>query len=204
MQLPVISIYLIASCLLESFFEPLEKLLRIPDSLAMLAVNCAVVYNVWDDLHKGEKSSVMEGTNRFISVWGNSILYGLAILVGGLLLVLPGLYMSVVASLGIVFICVEKMTAMKAFSASHDLVKGHFWKAASYLVPTPLILFAVAFGGLVLISIMLEIATPNFEMGLPWKVITSFWTLFCVWGACSITSLQVRLYAYLKSIQPPG
>ena len=79
------------------------------------------------------------------------ILAGLAIAVGLLLLIVPGLYLLTIWSVLIPAIVLEGRPAMEAFGRSRELVSGHGWQAFGVIVLGFLILLAVS----IVISLLL-------------------------------------------------
>jgi hypothetical protein len=70
------------------------------------------------------------------------ILAGLAIAVGLLLLIVPGLYLMTIWSLLIPVIVLERRAVMEAFGRSRELVSGNGWNVFGVIVITFLILIA--------------------------------------------------------------
>jgi hypothetical protein len=79
------------------------------------------------------------------------ILAGLAIAVGLVLLIVPGLYLLTIWSVLIPVVVLERRDVMEAFGRSRELVSGHGWSAFGVIVLCFLILVAV--------SIVVAIAT---------------------------------------------
>jgi hypothetical protein len=74
------------------------------------------------------------GFKRFGSVLWISILVGLAVAVGLLLFIIPGLIFLVMFSVAIPALVVENLRGTDSMSRSWNLVKGHFWHAAGVVV----------------------------------------------------------------------
>ena len=72
------------------------------------------------------------------------ILAGLAIAVGLLLLIVPGLYLLTIWSLLIPVIVLERRPVMEAFGRSRELVSGYGWSAFGVIVLCFLILLGVS------------------------------------------------------------
>jgi hypothetical protein len=79
------------------------------------------------------------GLRRFPSVLLLAILVGLTVLVGLILLVIPGLIFIVMFSVAIPALVIENRKGTEAMSRSWNLVKGHFWHVALVLIVTALI-----------------------------------------------------------------
>ncbi|HEX4737841.1 MAG TPA: glycerophosphoryl diester phosphodiesterase membrane domain-containing protein [Allosphingosinicella sp.] len=87
------------------------------------------------------------GRRRFWALLGLSILSGLAIVIGCILLVLPGLYLFIRWSLSVPILIAEDAGPLEALSRSAAEVSGRFWRVAGLflLVYLPLLAsFAVA------------------------------------------------------------
>ena len=87
------------------------------------------------------------GFARFCSVLLISILVGLAVLVGLLLFVIPGIFLAVMFSVAIPALVVENRRGTDAMSRSWNLVKGHFWHALGLIVLAFII--AAVVGGII-------------------------------------------------------
>jgi hypothetical protein len=77
------------------------------------------------------------------AVAGASILAGIAIAIGLILLIVPGLYLITIWAVIIPVIVLEQSGVMASFGRSHQLVKGRGWHVFGTLVLTWLILLAV-------------------------------------------------------------
>lgn len=74
------------------------------------------------------------GFKRFGSVLWISILVGLAVAVGLILFIIPGLIFLVMFAVAIPALVVENLRGTDSMSRSWNLVKGHFWHAAGVVV----------------------------------------------------------------------
>jgi hypothetical protein len=79
------------------------------------------------------------GFKRLGSVILLSLLVGLAILGGLILLVIPGLIFAVFLSVSIPVLIVENRRGTEAMSRSWNLVKGHFWHALGVILVAAII-----------------------------------------------------------------
>src|SRR5215472_7810708 len=84
------------------------------------------------DLNLGE--TVSAAAPYIWSVAGASILAGLAITVGLLLLIVPGLWLITIWAVIIPAIVIERAGALDSFGRSRQLVKGHGWHVFGTLV----------------------------------------------------------------------
>jgi hypothetical protein len=73
------------------------------------------------------------GFARFGSVLLISVLVGLAVLGGLILLIIPGIIFAVMFSVSVPALVVENKRGTEAMSRSWNLVKGHFWHALGVL-----------------------------------------------------------------------
>ena len=87
------------------------------------------------------------GFARFGSVILISILVGLAVAGGLILLVIPGLIFAVMFSVAIPALVVENLRGTEAMSRSWNLVKGHFWHAVGVIILAAII--AAVVGGII-------------------------------------------------------
>jgi hypothetical protein len=81
------------------------------------------------------------------SVVGASILAGIAITIGFILIIVPGLYLITIWAVIVPVIVIERSGAMASFGRSRQLVRGHGWHVFGTLVLVYIILLVV---GLVL------------------------------------------------------
>jgi hypothetical protein len=84
------------------------------------------------------------GFARFGSVMLISILVGLAVLGGLILLIIPGLIFAVMFSVSIPALVVENRRGTDAMSRSWNLVKGQFWHAVGVIVVAGIIAAVVS------------------------------------------------------------
>jgi hypothetical protein len=87
------------------------------------------------------------GFARFGSVLLISILVGLAVLGGLILLIIPGLIFMVMFAVAIPALVVENLRGTDAMSRSWNLVKGHFWHAVGVIILAAIITAVV--GGII-------------------------------------------------------
>jgi hypothetical protein len=85
------------------------------------------------------EASYRWGLRRFPSVLLLAILVGLTVLVGLILLIIPGLIFIVMFSVAIPVLVIENRKGTEAMSRSWNLVKGHFWHVVLVLIVTALI-----------------------------------------------------------------
>jgi len=93
------------------------------------------------DLSLGE--TVRAATPYFWAVAGASILAGIAITIGLILIIVPGLYLITIWAVIVPVIVLEQSGALASFGRSHQLVRGRGWHVFGTLVLAWLILLAV-------------------------------------------------------------
>jgi hypothetical protein len=192
---PFVVAYVLISAAISSVTDSFDKVLRIPDGIALLSMTLTIIFEVWAQLRHQPRQEHKLDYKHIVSAWGNSICFGLAIVFGGLLFLLPGIYFLFGASLGIVFVCLEEKRAGAAFDASCKLVKGKFGRTMSYLCGAPLLM-----GLAVTVAVVVPVMFANdvFDQTPAYKVLMFACSLATEWIVLSIVPLQVRLYAYLK------
>jgi hypothetical protein len=131
------------------------------------------------DLSLGQTFSSVQ--SKIGPIAGASILAGIGIAIGFLLLLVPGLYLITIWSLIVPTIVLENASALDSFGRSRQLVKGHGWNVFGVIILTFLIL--VAFGlvlGLILSPVDESVRNPlsNIISGtLTTPFIALTWTL---------------------------
>ena len=89
------------------------------------------------------RETVSAATPYIWSVAGASILAGIAIAVGLVLLIVPGLWLITIWAVIIPVIVIERSGALSSFGRSRQLVRGHGWHVFGTLVLAFIILLAV-------------------------------------------------------------
>ena len=93
--------------------------------------------------------SISETVNQAVPylarVAGASILAGIAITIGLILVIAPGLYLITIWAVIVPVIVIEGSGAMASFGRSRDLVRGRGWHVFGTLVLVYIILFVVSF-----------------------------------------------------------
>jgi hypothetical protein len=128
--------------------------------IGLFLVQAALVEAVSDirdgrvDMTLGETFS--RGASRIAPVAGAGILAGIAIAIGLVLLIIPGLILLTWWSVIVPVIVLEGVGALGSFSRSRDLVRGYDFQVFGVIVLTFLVLFVVG----IVLSIILA-ALPN-------------------------------------------
>ncbi len=148
------------------------------------------------DLSIGE--TVSAATPYIWSVAAASILAGIAITIGLILIIVPGLWLITIWAVIIPVIVIERSGILNSFGRSKQLVRGHGWHV---------------FGTLVLVFIILIVV--NIVLGLVFSALPSLWrsglstvvsgTLVSPFLALVVTLIYYRLVgAGLAANGPPG
>jgi hypothetical protein len=122
----------------------LGSLVQIVAAFLLQATLVKAVQDVRDgraDLSIGE--TVRAATPYFWAVAGASILAGIAITIGLILIIVPGLYLITIWAVIVPVIVLEQSGVMASFGRSHQLVRGRGWHVFGTLVLAWLILLAV-------------------------------------------------------------
>jgi len=127
-----------------------------------------IAYGVFQDLSKREFSigeSVNQGLRRFFPVVGTAILMVLAIYAGLVLVVIPGLMLVAMLSVGIPACMVERLGPIESLTRSSALTKGYRWKVFGILM----ILGIATIVGSAALGFMLRLlAGPTIIPWVPW------------------------------------
>jgi hypothetical protein len=116
-------------------------------TFAAFLLQAALVKAVQDE-REGRRDLTISGTvNAAMPYLGNvaiaSILAGIAITIGLLLIIVPGLYLLTIWAVIIPVIVIERSGAMEAFGRSQRVVKGHGWQVFGTLVMVFIIQYVV-------------------------------------------------------------
>ncbi len=97
---------------------------------------------------------------RVFTLLGAGLLAGLGVLVGLLLLIVPGLYLLTIWSVIVPVIVLENRSVMESFGRSRELVRGNGWNVFGVIVLSFLVLLVAGIAiGLLLSFLPDEIAT---------------------------------------------
>src|SRR6516164_8275377 len=122
----------------------LGSLVEIIAAFLLQATLVKAVQDVRDgraDLSIGE--TVSAATPYLGAVIGASILAGIAITIGLILLIVPGLYLITIWAVIVPVIVLERSGVFASFGRSHQLVRGHGWHVFGTLVLAWVILLVV-------------------------------------------------------------
>ena len=118
------------------------------------AIQGAMIYGAFNEL-RGQGFTVGEalskGLSRFLPLFGVAILSGLAITIGLLLLVIPGLWLFCVLYLAAAVCVVEQRGVTDSMSRSGELTKGYRWQILGLIliigIASALIAFILSYIG---------------------------------------------------------
>jgi hypothetical protein len=147
------------------------------------------------DLSLGE--TVRAATPYLWAVAGASILAGIAITVGLILLIVPGLYLITIWAVIVPVIVLEQSGALASFGRSQQLVRGRGWHVFGTLVLVFIILIAVN-----LILGLIFSALPH-VLGYGLSSVISG-TLIAPFLALVVTLVYYRLSAVTQAPTAPG
>jgi hypothetical protein len=181
-----------------TFGAVLGSLVEIVAAFLLQATLVKAVQDVRDgrvDMSLGE--TVRAATPYLGAVAGASILAGIAITIGLILIIVPGLYLITIWAVIVPVIVLEQSGVMASFGRSHQLVRGRGWHVFGTLVLAWLILLAVN-----LILGLIFTALPNvLGRGLS-SVISG--TLIAPFIALVVTLVYYRLSASSEVPAAPG
>ncbi|HSV04371.1 MAG TPA: hypothetical protein VLI41_14340 [Phenylobacterium sp.] len=105
--------------------------------VASLILQAALIYGTVTDLN-GRRASVGQclsvGLNDFLPLFAIGLLAGLAIAVGLVLLVVPGLILAVMWCVAVPAFVAERMPVMESFGRSARLTEGNRWRIFALFV----------------------------------------------------------------------
>jgi hypothetical protein len=116
--------------------------------LAILAVNGALALCLVDSYLGHPLSwsrSLGTAFRRFGSLLGLAILFMIAIVIAFILVILPGIWLSVAWSVAVPALMVERIGAVKALRRSFRLVRGRWWATFGALLVATIMLLVVVF-----------------------------------------------------------
>lgn len=85
-----------------------------------------------------------KASHAILPLIGNGILFGIAVTIGFLLLIVPGLYLLTIWAVVAPAIVIERAGVIEAFGRSHELVRGNGWTVFGAIVVAFLILIAAS------------------------------------------------------------
>lgn len=107
----------------------------------------------------GMGEAIRHGLRVFLKVLASGILYGLAVIGGFVLLIIPGVYISLALMLGMYAIILDNLGPLEALRRSHHLVKGNWWRTAVVITIPMMIYGSLIFG----LQVPLAFAAMSFQ-----------------------------------------
>jgi hypothetical protein len=133
---------------------------------------------------------------RLWTVVGAAVLAGIAIGIGFILLIVPGLYLITIWSVIIPAVVLEKRGVTESFGRSRELVRGYGWTVFGVILVT----FVIEFVAGIVLSIILHALPGEFSRYLA-NVISN--TLFAPFIAATLTCMYFRLKALHEPTEVP-
>jgi len=92
--------------------------------------------------------AMLSGLRRAPAVFGASLIYLLAFMVGSLLLIIPGIYLSVMLAFAFYAAAADNTGPIESTKYSYEIVKGNWWRTAGLLTIMMIVMmvFYVAVG----------------------------------------------------------
>jgi len=139
------------------------------------------------------------GVNRMLSMIGSAFVAGIAIVVGCILLVIPGLIVMVFLLFGPYAVIIERMGPLESLGYSRALVRGHWWRTAALLTIIGIILTVfyivlLTVAGFAVFSNPETLATGQ----MPWYIQFVVGPVLSAVGAPLAYSLLLSIYYDLK------
>lgn len=124
-------------------------------SLVAWALFTGFVVSLVADVREGRRDFsagelLSSGWHVVLPLIGFGILFGLGVGIGLLLLIVPGLYLLTIWSVGVPAIVVERAGVIEAFGRSHELVRGNGWTVFGAIVVAFLLLWGLGFAAILI------------------------------------------------------
>jgi hypothetical protein len=132
-------------------------------NLFFMAASAAVVV-IASEAYMGREVGATEAARaagrRFFSVWGATIIQGIVVFLGLLLLIVPGI-IALIMTFGILqAVMIEGRSASEAFDRSGSLAKGHF----THVLLTSVLAFVIMIFAMAGFTVVLELAATDLRM----------------------------------------
>jgi hypothetical protein len=187
---------------LATFMSPSVWLVYLVIILAFTAIHGALISQI-DAIAHGKPLSLGEacalGLKRLPTLLGVTILLGLMVAVGVILLVLPGIWLWGVFQLAFVAAIVERAGIFESFGVSRRLVSGNWWRATVIMFVAFVILIAVILvigmiAGLVIVATGGAAATLSTDAQVIQQLISGVLNLFTLsFFPCVLLSIYYDL-----------
>ena len=91
------------------------------------------------------KAIFIQSKKLILPLFGTNLLTGLIVLVGYLLLIIPGIILTVKYAFTQYIVIDENLSGLAALKRSQELVKGKFWKVLGYSLFPTVVIFLLSF-----------------------------------------------------------
>lgn len=157
---------IVSPLLLLQAVAPLDTLALLDSlgNLFFLAASAAVVV-IASGAYLGREVSGIEAVRsvggRFLSVWGAAIIQGILVMIGFILLIVPGLIFAAWTFAMQQAVMVEGRSAGEAFARSRDLARGHL----VHILLTSVLALAIVLVAGIALGVGVEVAALGERMG---------------------------------------
>lgn len=188
--LPLLMLEAIAPLEYLGFLESLSNLFFLAASAAVVAIASGA--------YRGEDVDAVDAIRavggRFLSVWGAAIIQGIAVGVGLLLLVIPGIFMAALTFAMQQAVMIEGKTASEALARSQSLAKGHM----KQIILTSVMAFIITFTFMIGVGIAIGyfVPSPRLSTLLVNVVLVPLNPLGAAVGTVLYYDLRIRKEAY--------
>jgi hypothetical protein len=140
--------------------------------------------------------AIRRGLSRFWSILGLSILVGLGIAIGLILLIIPGIMLAVRWSVALPACVVENKGPFESMRRSADLTRGHRWKIFGIFV---LLLIGVIVAGIIVAAIVGVIVAVGGIVGIVLAAVIGF-VAMAIYTAY-LNTVLVMIYHDLRAVK---
>ncbi len=104
-----------------------------------------------DDVASGRNqlgfiAAIRRGVAKFLPLFGAGIIYGIAVMIGLLLLIVPGVWLSIALAFALNAVILDNVGVIDSFDVSRKLVAGNWWRVVVILSVAFAILMAITAG----------------------------------------------------------
>lgn len=183
--------------------ELFTYLASLPFTLVVMFVTFAAITLHLHRIALGEADAgegiYLAGLKRLPAYLGAIILYTLAMFLGLLLLILPGIWASVAFLLAYYVVITEKLGPIDSMSRSYQLVKGNWWRSATVLLVAFIVVMVIQ-SGVVTIPAFITgfMAASGEEIGTLWLLVLNFLT--AVGQSLSVPLLTAMMLALIHDL----
>lgn len=125
------------------------------------------------------------------------ILNGIAVVLGTLLIVVPGVYLLIMLWLAVPALVLEDQGPIAAMKSSWQLVRGHWWRTFGIFLVMIVVYFVFIVFGIVFAAIVVQV-----ERGADIAVVTATSTVFIIsLGAFSLPFIAAMMLAVFGDLQ---